>query len=48
LGSAIIFSITNRGKVDEKIGMALTWMLEKNQKHMDWLQERSLAAVMDS
>jgi hypothetical protein len=39
---SIIYSIVNRNKLDEKIEMSLKWMMERNEKNMEWLQTMKL------
>lgn len=34
----MIYSIVNREKLEEKMEMSLKWMLERNEKYMEWLQ----------
>ena len=46
LSSAIIYSIANRGKLDGKMAVSLTSMLERNSKFMDWLQIGTMKATI--
>jgi hypothetical protein len=34
LSAAMVYSIINRNKLDDKIEMSLKWMMERNEKYM--------------